>query len=183
MSSTPRGSTVRARDDRAGARVLPLTAPPVRQSTLVRAPVARTFDVFVGELGAWWPVDPFSLGPDRVRDVTVDRRAGGAVVETWDDGTTHEWGRMVAWDPPHGFTMSWLITPEPTEVELAFRALGPALTRVSVEHRGWERLTEDQLAAACALPGGYRGGAFVQGWARILDALARRADEAGEEDP
>lgn len=163
----------------ADARVAPFAPPPVRQSTLVRAALERTFEVFVTELGAWWPVDPFSLGTDRVRDVTVERRAGGAVVETWDDGSTHEWGRMVGWDPPHGFTMSWLITPEPTEVELVFRALSPGLTRVSVEHRGWERMTEAQLEAACAQPGGYRGGAFVRGWGIILDALGRHVDGRG----
>ncbi|WP_238402680.1 SRPBCC domain-containing protein [Cellulomonas sp. H30R-01] len=157
------------------APVVPLVPPPVRQSTLVRAPLERTFDVFVTELGAWWPVDPFSIGTDRVRDVTVDPRVGGDVVETWDDGSTHAWGRMVTWDRPHGFTMSWSITPEPTEVELRFRSLAPSLTRVSVEHRGWERMTDAQLEVACALPGGYRGGAFVRGWGVILDALATRA--------
>jgi hypothetical protein len=158
--------------------VVALTPPPVRQSTLVRASVELAFDVFVRELGAWWPVDPFSWGGDRVRDVVVDRRLGGSVVETWHDGTTRSWGELVAWDPPHGFTMSWLVTPEPTEVELSFRALGPALTRVAVEHRGWERMSEEQLGAACALPGGYRGGAFVRGWGMILGALVEHVDGA-----
>ncbi len=31
----------------------------------------------------------------------------------------------------------------------------PRLTRVAVEHRGWERLTAEELARDCALPGGY----------------------------
>jgi hypothetical protein len=44
--------------------------------------------------------------------------------------------------------------------------------RVTVGHRGWERLTEEQLAEDCALPGGYPGGAYREGWARILGALA-----------
>ncbi len=46
------------------------------------------------------------------------------------------------------------------------------LTRVDVEHRGWERLTEEQLRAACAMPGGYEGGAFTAGWAHILACFA-----------
>lgn len=162
-----------------GGTVLAFRAPPVRQSTLVRATRELTFDVFVRDIGAWWPVTPFSRGESRVRDVHVDRRLGGSVVETWDDGTTHTWGELVAWDPPHGFTMSWLLTPVATEVELSFRALGPALTRVAVEHRGWERMTEEQLGRACALPGGYRGGSFDTGWQLILGRFVARAEAVG----
>jgi len=34
------------------------------------------------------------------------------------------------------------------------------------------RLTEEQLGQDCALPGGYLGGAYREGWARILGCLA-----------
>jgi hypothetical protein len=54
----------------------------------------------------------------------------------------------------------------------SFTALGPALTRVTVEHRGWEALTGEQLATDCALPGGYSSGAYSQGWEAILACLA-----------
>lgn len=37
---------------------------------------------------------------------------------------------------------------------------------------GWEQLTGEQLAKDCALPGGYLGGAYREGWARILGCLA-----------
>jgi hypothetical protein len=67
--------------------------------------------------------------------------------------------------------MTWNVTGEPTEVELRFLALEPQRTRVEVEHRGWEKLDDEQLAAACALPGGYLGGAFTKGWAAILAGL------------
>jgi hypothetical protein len=60
--------------------------------------------------------------------------------------------------------------PGAAEVELRFLELGPTLTRVSVEHRGWEALTGEQLSEDCALPGGYNGGAYVAGWTRILEA-------------
>jgi len=146
--------------------------PPIRKATLVSAPIEHTFAVFVREIGAWWPVQPCSAGQDRVRGVTVEPRLGGRVYETWDDGTAVDWGTVTGWRPPESFAMTWVLTPERTEVELTFRAVTSSLTRVAVEHRGWEALDDDQLAEDCAAPGGYSSGAYVQGWAAILSALA-----------
>jgi uncharacterized protein YndB with AHSA1/START domain len=158
--------------DSARATVTPLRRPPVRQSTVVRSDLNHTFEVFVRTIGTWWPVQPFSAGHDRVRDVTVEPRVGGRVYETWADGTTVTWGELLVWEPPERLVMTWTFTPAPTEVELTFRALGPALTRVAVEHRGWEALTEEQAGEDCRLPGGYNGGAYAAGWAQILARLA-----------
>ena len=160
------------------ASVVRTPPPPVRQSTLVRSDLAHTFDTFVRAIGAWWPTNPYSAGGPRTRDVTVEPRRGGRVYETWADGTTVEWGTVLGWQPPTRFVMSWVLTPEPTQVELTFRALGRRLTRVALEHRGWEALTEEQLREDCAAPGGYASGAYSRGWAFILDRLAARA--AGE---
>ena len=70
--------------------------PPVRQSVLVRSARAHTFETFVGTMGVWWPKNPFSAGKDRVRDVTVERRVGGRVYETWADGTEVNWAFILA---------------------------------------------------------------------------------------
>ena len=155
-----------------GAAVTTLRRPPVRQSTTVRSDVRHTFDTFVRTIGIWWPVDPFSAGKDRVRDIIIEQRTGGRVYEAWADGTEVDWGELLAWEPPARFVMTWNQTPVPTEVQLSFAALGPSLTRVTVEHRGWEALTEEQLAEDCAIPGGYSAGSYSIGWARILDRLA-----------
>jgi uncharacterized protein YndB with AHSA1/START domain len=154
----------------------PLRRPPVRQATLVRSEISHTFDVFVSDIGAWWPVQPFSAGGERVVDVTVEPRLDGRVYETWSDGAVVEWGRVLVWEPPRRIAMTWTSTPVTTEVELTFAALGPALTRVAVEHRGWDALSEAQLSEDCALPGGYASGAYATGWARILTQLAAAAE-------
>jgi len=158
------------------AQVTPLRRPPVRQSTVVRSDREHTFDVFVRTICIWWPVNPFSAGKDRVRDVTIEPRTGGRVYETWQDGTQVTWGELLAWDPPERFVMTWTMTPVPTEVELTFRVLGPALTQVEVEHRGWEALSDEQLAEDCALPGGYLGGSYAAGWTRILARMVAAAE-------
>jgi uncharacterized protein YndB with AHSA1/START domain len=150
-------------------KTTPLRRPPVRQSTIVRSDLDHTFDAFVRTIGAWWPVEPLSIGGERVRDVTVEPRLGGRVYETWDDGTTAGWGEVVAWEPPARLVLTWTNTPAPTEVELTFTALGASLTRVAVEHRGWEHLTAEQLGEDCAEPGGYLAGAYSRGWLLVLE--------------
>jgi hypothetical protein len=160
------------------AIVTPLRRPAVHASTLVRSDREHTFDTFVGTIGVWWPVQPMSGGGERVRNVTFERQVGGRVYETWDDGTTVDWGQLGRWDPPAGFMMSWQGTPAPTEVELSFTALGPALTRVTVEHRGWEALNDEQLAEDCAHPGGYSTGGYDIGWTKVLELFRVAAEQA-----
>ncbi|ATL67933.1 SRPBCC domain-containing protein [Nocardia terpenica] len=155
-----------------------LRRPPVRQSVLVRSTRPHTFDTFVRTLGTWWPLVPYSAGREQVREVRFDRFVGGRVYEIRSDGTEFDWGRVLSWDPPHRFTLTWTMTSAPTEVELSFTELAPALTRVTVEHRGWDKLTDDELAAACALPGGYTGGAYDLGWAHILRCLVSAVEGA-----
>ena len=162
------------------ATVVPLRRPPVRQATLVRSDITHTFETFVSTIGTWWPLQPMSVGGEKARDARIEPRVGGSVVEVWDDGSTVEWGRVGAWEPPHRFVMSWILTPAPTEVEFTFTSLGPVLTRVTVEHRGWEALTEEQLCADCAAPGGYRSGAYRRGWEL---ALGKFAAALGSEPP
>ena len=168
-------------DRPAGFEVVALQRPPVRCSTTVRSGREHTFDVFVRTIGVWWPADPFSAGRDRVRDITIERGSGGRVSELWDDRNVIEWGRLSVWEPPGRFVMSWLCTPAPTEVELIFAELGPSLTRVSVEHRGWELLTDEQLSEDCALPGGYNSGAYVAGWTRILGTFAQTVEQEDQD--
>jgi hypothetical protein len=154
------------------AKVAALRRPPVRQATTVRAPVEQTFDTFVRSIGVWWPRETVSVGQQRVRDIVLEPEVGGRVFEVWDDDSTVDWGVVTAWDPPARFVMSWRNTPAATEVEFNFSSLGPELSRVEVEHRGWDALTEDQLDEDCAAPGGYRSGAYSRGWALVLERFA-----------
>lgn len=159
------------------ADVRALERPPVRQSTTVKATREHTFQTFTERLAEWWPLDPFSFGGSaRIATVTLDPRVGGEVVEHWEDGTARPWGTLLTWEPPESLSMTWNVTGAPTEIGLHFTAVTHHVTRVDIEHRGWDRLTQPQLEAACALPGGYAGGAFHQGWSTILTAFARYLD-------
>lgn len=81
--------------------VVPLRRPPIRQSAVVRRDLTP-FDVFVDTIGSWWPLRPYSVGGERVRDVVVERQPGGLVYEVWADGTTIPWGRLLVWDRRSG---------------------------------------------------------------------------------
>ncbi len=119
-----------------------LGRPPVRQSTIVRSDVDHTFEAFVRTISAWWPVEPLSIGKGRVRGVTVDERLGGRVYETWDDGTTMDWGEVLVWEPPRRLVYLWHLRfdrSDATEVEVTFTPLGDG-TEVAIVHSGWERL-------------------------------------------
>jgi hypothetical protein len=145
--------------------------PPIRQSTTVRAGVAHTFEVFVDALDQWWPLRTHSLGTERVAGVTVERRAGGRVYETWDDGQQRTWGTLLTWEPPTRFVLTWdIVTPRVTEVELHFRELAPSLTRVDLEHRGWDRLTDTEFTALRE-----RRDSYDSGWAMILRLFTEAA--------
>jgi hypothetical protein len=160
------------------AVVLPFERPPIRSSVVVQRARDAVFDTFVRTIDRWWPLRPFSMGKDAVASVTFERQLGGRVYETWHDGTEREWGILLDWAPPERFVMTWNVTGVSTEVELRFTAEASDRTRVYLEHRGWERLSEEQLREDCALPGGYRGGSFQRGWRIILGRFVEAA-EAG----
>jgi hypothetical protein len=151
--------------------VTPMRRPPIRHSTTVRAGLAHTFDVFVDALDQWWPLRTHSLGSERVTGVTVERRAGGRVYETWGDGQQRTWGTLLAWEPPSRFVLTWdIVTPRVTEVELRFRELAPSLTRVDLEHRGWDKLSDADFAALQE-----RRDSYDNGWAMILRLFTEAA--------
>ena len=135
---------------------------PVVKEVVVAAPVDRAWEVFTNGIGGWWPVEMFSVGMERTRDVVFEGRVGGRIFERWDDGTEKQWGEVRDWDPPQRVRFSWHPTeerPAATEVEVTFSAAGDG-TRVRLEHRGWEALGD----AAAESRGNYDGG-----WVRVLE--------------
>jgi uncharacterized protein YndB with AHSA1/START domain len=92
------------------------------------------------------------------------------------DGGECDWGRVLAWEPPHRLVVTWQINgqwqydPDPahaSEIEVRFTADGPEQTIVELEHRHLERLVDGQ-----ALRDGITGGG---GWAGLLELFAKAA--------
>jgi uncharacterized protein YndB with AHSA1/START domain len=116
----------------------------------VRAEPERAFDVFVEEIGDWWrPNGLFQITPRAAGRLTFEPGDGGRLIETLADGKVFEIGRILVWARPERLVFSWRQASFPadltTEVEVRFEAVG-AETRVSVEHRGFDRMPIDSAA-------------------------------------
>ncbi len=158
------------------------TAPPVPPLTgtiTVGVPVERAFAVFTGSLDTWWP-RMYHIGQAEMAEAVLEPRPGGRWYERGVDGSECDWGRVLAWEPPHRLVVTWQINgawqydPDPahaSEIEVRFTADGPGQTTVELEHRLLERLAGGQ-----AIGDTIRGGG---GWTAMLELFAKAATGAG----
>ena len=126
-----------------------LKLPPVVKSIVVARSAADAFALYTRDIGKWWPTDTHSLGHAEVATVMMEPRTGGRIFEQWKDGTEKLWGTVSVWDKGQRLVHSWHVSTDPdhaSEVEVRFAALGPNRTRVTLEHRNWERMVGVQLA-------------------------------------
>ena len=148
---------------------------PIRRSVTVRCSPERAFEVFTEEMGTWWPAGTHSRAAVESEGLEVERielqgRVGGQVLEHMSDGRTLPWAEVLVWEPPRRFVLAWRphSRPQPpTEVEVTFTPRGDD-TLVELEHRGWERLTEDFRE----LYADYSGG-----WIQTLEQFAAAANQ------
>ena len=150
-----------------------MTVAAIRKEIVVETSQARAFRVFTEETGAWWPLASHHIGEKAAEAAFIEPRAGGRWFERAEDGTECLWGKVLVWDPPGRLVLSWEIGADwkhhddfSAEVEVKFVALGPALTRVELEHRNLDRFG----AAAEDLRR-----SFDRGWLTILKLYADRA--------
>jgi uncharacterized protein YndB with AHSA1/START domain len=153
-----------------------ITIAPVRKTIHVKASAAHAFEVFTAGLDRWWPKD-HGIGKTPRKAVVMETRRGGHWYELAEDGTQTNVGRIIAWEPPQRFVMSWDINGEwkpdmtvSSEVEVRFIADGANATRVELEHRKFERMGAE--------PGTKMRNAVDGGWPKILEFFRVRAEGA-----
>lgn len=144
---------------------------PVRKSITVNAPQAHAFDVFARRFDTWWPREHHIAKPP-MKEAVIEPRAGGRWYEKGEDGSECEWGRVLAWEPPHRVVLSWSVNGKfqidetvESEVEVRFVAEGEKTTRVELEHR---IAAEDAQALRDAVDS-------PRGWGGLLEIYAREA--------
>jgi hypothetical protein len=107
---------------------------------------ATAFHVFTEEIGSWYRSGRYSWNdPARAVGIRFEPGADGRLIEIWDaaTGEGYEMGRVRVWEPGSRVVFEYRnahLPPAPlTEVEVRFEPTGTG-TRVTLEHRGFERL-------------------------------------------
>jgi uncharacterized protein YndB with AHSA1/START domain len=145
----------------------------VRASIVVEAPVERAFSVFTDDIGSWWNPDHHIIEA-QLAEMVFEPREGGHVYDRGVDGSECRWARVLAYEPPNRFVISWDINlqwqletdlDKTSEVEVRFIPEGPDRTRVELEHRNLDRHGDgwEQMRDAVGSPEGW--GAGLQGFA------------------
>jgi uncharacterized protein YndB with AHSA1/START domain len=122
---------------------------PLRKTIVVRRTPEEAFAVFTERFGAWWPFTQFSLHQAETARCAFEAKPGGEIYEVSTAGERAAWGRVRAWDPPHGFVIAWHPGSPPekaTEVALTFEAVADG-TRVTLEHRDWAKIGDGAAQA------------------------------------
>jgi uncharacterized protein YndB with AHSA1/START domain len=151
-----------------------ITIAPVRKSIRVNASQTHAFEVFTSGIGRWWPRKK-SIGKPPMKAAVIEPRLGGRWYELGEDGSQADVGKILVWEPPQRFVVSWDInsqwkpdTAVSSEVEVRFVADGPNATLVELEHRKFERM-------------GAQAGASMRkdvdgGWPGMLEHFKKEAE-------
>jgi len=115
---------------------------PLHLSFDVACGVEHAFGTWTERTSTWWPTSHTVAGEPGL-EVIFEPVVGGRIFERTADGREADWGRILAWDPPRRLVYEWHLRQDradATEVDIRFEAAPEGGTRVTIEHRGWERL-------------------------------------------
>jgi len=145
----------------------------IAHDTVVDAGAETAFDIVTLHLGEWWPL-AYTFSLERFRDAAIESHAGGVWFEIDDAGQRLSWGEVRAFHPPTRLVLAFAIGPDrqpvaddaASEVEVRFANDTPGRTRVTIEHRAFERHGDGGDATRAGMDS-------PQGWPLILAELRR----------
>ena len=150
----------------------------VRKTIRVKAPQDIAWRVFTEQMGTWWPLAAYKIGKANAVDAVIEPRIGGRWYERGEDGSTCDWGSVLAWEPNARLLLSWDIDanfqydPElKTEIEVRFIAEADGFTRVELEHRRLDRFgaRREEMRNVFDKTGD---------WGQLLAAFAQKAESS-----
>jgi uncharacterized protein YndB with AHSA1/START domain len=149
-------------------------------SLRVRATPERAFEVFVNDIGIWWQPNTLFRFTRRRGALAIEPGLGGRFVESYQDGTEFEIGRITTWEPGRRLGLTWrqdsFTEDQMTTVEVRFEPISDE-TRVTVEHLGWESVPQDHVARH-TFPDGLFLRRHGEWWQVLLESLRNRVGVA-----
>lgn len=138
--------------------------PPIRMDITVARSPEDACRVFTEEIHTWWPLATHSIGQEDAAFCGFEGRVGGRIFERLADGSEHEWGRVLAWEPPRRLRFTWhpgRDADTAQQVEVRFHAVEGEVetTRVELVHEGWEHYGEGAAEAHAG---------YQPGWEHVL---------------
>jgi uncharacterized protein YndB with AHSA1/START domain len=138
----------------------------VRVSVLVEVAPDEAFRIFTEDIDLWWRRGlRYRVAGGRAGTIHLEAGVGGRLYESMiagGDAELKETGLVTAWEPPRRFVFEWravnFAPGESTEVQVEFEASRSG-TRVTVTHRGWNRIRADHPV---------RHGADAEGFVRTM---------------
>lgn len=151
-----------------------MTPPSIRHEITLAVAAETAFEVFADHLGDWWPLAYTFSGPE-FETARVEVQTGGRWYERTRAGQELSWGDVRAYERGRRLVLGFGIGPDrkpapperSSEVEVRFEQSGVAQTRVTVEHRGFERHGEGAQVLREGMD------SPQQGWPVILAELSR----------
>lgn len=125
----------------------------------VSCSVEHAFSVWTTGISRWWPADHTVTGL-RDLEIVLEGRVGGRIYERTPVGIEHNWGVVTHWEPPTKLAYLWHIGQDranATEVEIHFLTGGSGVTRIEIEHRGWQHLGPEGDERRAQNRGGWEG--------------------------
>ena len=147
----------------------------VEVTTIVAVDPATAFEVFTEELDLWWRHGPRHRTQGARSMLRMEAGVGGRLLE-YGGIEPVVLGEVLVWDPPRRLLLKWRRGHDDapaTEVEVRFVAEGAA-TRVTIEHRGWDRVPAGHRARQ-GLVGHAFEAALGLWWGDLLVSLRARA--------
>lgn len=154
----------------------------VRKVIDVEAPQRVAWRVFTEQMGTWWPLAMYKIGKANAVDAIIEPRLGGRWYERGEDGSTCDWGRVLAWQPHDRLVLSWDVTADwqydpdlQTEIEIRFIPDGEGRTRVELKHRRLDRYGDrrDEMRTIFDKTGDW--GRLLAGFAEVAATSAKAA--------
>jgi hypothetical protein len=140
---------------------------PLVKSVLLPIEPGEAFLVFTRDIAKWWPRNKgHSVFGDESRTCGIEPFAGGEIFEESISGQRAVWGTVRRWEPGRVVEFSWHPgrdeeTAQAVVVTFAAEAGG---TRITLEHRDWEKLGTAAESTRAR---------YAPGWQSVLGELVR----------